>query len=104
MFFSAKRKKGHFSVIPAGTRSVANVGHLFWWPRRSPQVSLTSFRVEKFFLVENFLGVASGVLVICPFNEKSQFKKLIFDILGQIFAFLVHFGALLDQKQWERGA
>ena len=26
--FSAKRKNGRFSVIPAGTRSVVNVGHI----------------------------------------------------------------------------
>ena len=74
-------------------------------PRKmTPTWAKKKIRLENFFLVENFLGVASGVLVICPFNEKSQFKKLIFDILGQIFAFLVHFGAMLDQKQWERGA
>ena len=30
--FLAKRKSGHFSVIPAGTGSVVNVGHFFGDP------------------------------------------------------------------------
>ena len=30
--FLAKRKNGRFSVIPAGTRSVVNVGHFFSGP------------------------------------------------------------------------
>ena len=42
--FLAKRKNGRFSVIPAGTRSVVNVGHFIWWPRWSYQVSLTMVR------------------------------------------------------------
>ena len=50
--FSAKRKSGCFSVIPAGTRYVVIVGHFFagpdgptkiWWPRSKFKGPYTSY-------------------------------------------------------------
>ena len=36
--FSAKRKNGRFSVLPAGTGSVVNVGHFFGFGGHGPKL------------------------------------------------------------------
>ena len=97
--FSPKRKNSRL-FIPAGTRKVVDVGHFFWWPGgptkfRWPRSKIKGAYNSDWGLARN--GQNPGeVSENDPYLANGKLAFLV--IFGQIFTFLVYFGAKPDQK------